>query len=92
MEEHKITKKDKLVYAITLLAIFGGVIGLILCLGILRNYRSAIIALWVCFAENPSFLERNRNPFFNKLIGSHEKLDTFYTQIISDRDIEEDNY
>ena len=34
MEEHKITKKDKLVYGITLLAIFGGV----LILGLIGIY------------------------------------------------------
>jgi hypothetical protein len=28
MEEHKITKKDKLIYAITLAAIFFGVLGI----------------------------------------------------------------
>ena len=38
-EEHKITKKDKLVYAITLAAIFFGVLGIGL-LGILVNITS----------------------------------------------------
>jgi hypothetical protein len=36
MEEHKITKKDKLVYTITLSAIFFGVLGLGL-LGLIIN-------------------------------------------------------
>ena len=38
-EEHKITKKDKLVYAITLAAIFFGVLGIGL-LGVLINITS----------------------------------------------------
>tara|TARA_X000000368_G_C22921786_1_gene663406 strand:- start:811 stop:933 length:123 start_codon:yes stop_codon:yes gene_type:complete len=38
-EEHKITKKDKLVYAITLAAIFFGVLGIGL-LGVLVNITS----------------------------------------------------
>lgn len=39
MEEHKITKKDKLVYAITLAAIFFGVLGLGL-IGMVINLSS----------------------------------------------------
>jgi hypothetical protein len=39
MEEHKITKKDKLVYAITLAVIFGGVLILGL-IGIFVNLTS----------------------------------------------------
>ena len=38
-EEHKITKKDKLVYAITLAAIFFGVLGLGL-VGVIVNISS----------------------------------------------------
>jgi hypothetical protein len=36
MEEHKITKKDKLIYAITLAAIFFGVLGIGM-LGVIIN-------------------------------------------------------
>ena len=36
MEEHKITKKDKLIYAITLAAIFFGVLGIGL-IGVIIN-------------------------------------------------------
>tara|TARA_B110000263_G_C15247043_1_gene482219 strand:+ start:241 stop:360 length:120 start_codon:yes stop_codon:yes gene_type:complete len=36
MEEHKITKKDKLIYSITLAAIFFGVLGIGL-LGVIVN-------------------------------------------------------
>ena len=39
MEEHKITKKDKLVYAITLAAIFFGVLGVGL-IGVVVNLSS----------------------------------------------------
>ena len=39
MEEHKITKKDKLIYSITLAAIFFGVFGLAL-VGLIFNLSS----------------------------------------------------
>eukprot|EP01084_Bolivina_argentea_P263316 445623_1 len=74
------------IYVVNDLAVYGGVIGLIMCLGILRNVRSAIIAMWVCFAEHPAFLERNRQMVFKKLIHSHENIAKLNMQIVNEPD------
>lgn len=74
----------------TELSVFGGIIGLLMCLAILRNVRSTIITLWVCFAENPRQLEINRPRIFNKLMDSHSKIGSLNMQIISDNDDDEE--
>mmetsp|Transcript_22675 Transcript_22675/g.36245 ORF Transcript_22675/g.36245 Transcript_22675/m.36245 type:complete len:501 (+) Transcript_22675:38-1540(+) len=56
--------RDVLVWG---LAVYGCVVGFILCWLVLVVVRSAIVTLFVCFAEEPAILFKNRREEFNKL-------------------------
>eukprot|EP00485_Elphidium_margaritaceum_P000113 CAMPEP_0202693902 /NCGR_PEP_ID=MMETSP1385-20130828/7904_1 /ASSEMBLY_ACC=CAM_ASM_000861 /TAXON_ID=933848 /ORGANISM="Elphidium margaritaceum" /LENGTH=500 /DNA_ID=CAMNT_0049349655 /DNA_START=32 /DNA_END=1534 /DNA_ORIENTATION=- len=56
--------KEVLLYS---LAVYGCIVGFILCWMVLVVVRSAIVTLFVCFAEEPAILANQRREEFDKL-------------------------
>merc|ERR1712003_570121 len=56
------------------LATFGTVIGLILCLCTMTVVSSAVVALFVCFAEDPAVLKKTHHEEFDMLVEAHPKF------------------
>eukprot|EP01083_Nonionella_stella_P237240 832438_1 len=63
---------------ITGLATYGAVVGLIFTWLVLSNVRSAIICLFVCFAEEPAVLYQNRREDFDELAGVKDDFQQVY--------------
>lgn len=57
------------------LAVYGGVVGLILCICVLTVVKSGIVSLFVCFAEDPASLRRNHPEEFDTLVKAHPNFD-----------------
>lgn len=53
---------------------FGLVVGLILCLCTMTVVSSAIITLFVCFAEDPAVLKKTHHEEFEMLVEAHPKF------------------
>ncbi len=65
------------------LAILGAILGSILCWLVLVVVRSAIVTLFVCFAEEPSILFSNRREAFNKIANVNPKFKQVHDDLSS---------
>eukprot|EP01084_Bolivina_argentea_P249815 418346_1 len=66
--------KEELIIA----AIGGFVVGYILCAVILMVLASSVVALFVCYAEDPAAMYNNRNEEYNRLTEAHDKWADVY--------------
>jgi hypothetical protein len=64
------------ILASVLLAIYGGIVGYALCVLILLVVRSGVVALFVCFAEDPATMAANRPKEYGDLTGAHPGMAT----------------
>lgn len=55
------------VFFVVTLTLYGAIFGLILCSIVLQVVRSAIITLFICFAEEPAIMEENHADDFNAI-------------------------
>lgn len=62
------------------LAATGLLIGMILTMTTLYVVRSSVVALFVCFAEEPAAMQQNRPQEFQQLTGAKPELQTFYDE------------
>eukprot|EP01084_Bolivina_argentea_P076496 138649_1 len=53
------------------LAVYGAVVGLILCICVLTVVKSGIVAIFTCFAEDPEAMNNNHPEEFATLVSSH---------------------
>merc|ERR1712083_1275409 len=63
--------RDNLPVALT---VFGMIVGLILCLCTMTVVSSAIVSLFVCFAEDPATLKKTHHHEFETLVEAHPKF------------------
>ena len=56
------------------LAIYGALAGFVLCWMVLIVVRSAIVTLFVCFAEDPAVLYSNRKKDFDEIADVHPQF------------------
>jgi len=71
-------KKNPVIIALQIICgIIGGFLGYNMCLTILYVVRSAVVCLFVCFAEDPMALQQNRPEQYNQLTGSKQELQTY---------------
>ena len=57
------------------LAVFGGFVGLILCICVLTVVKSGIVSIFVCFAEDPAMMKKNHSVEFDTLVKAHPNFD-----------------
>ena len=65
------------------LCVYGCVVGFILCWLVLIVVRSAIVTLFVCFAEEPAVLYANRREDFNKIADVRPKFKEIHDNLAS---------
>merc|ERR1719150_66936 len=56
------------------LTVFGMIVGLILCLCTMTVVSSAIVSLFVCFAEDPATLKKTHHEEYEMLVDAHSKF------------------
>eukprot|EP01083_Nonionella_stella_P002518 7236_1 len=56
------------------LAVYGGVVGCILCICTLTVVKSGIVSLFVCYAEAPAVMRRNHPEEFDKLVSANAEF------------------
>lgn len=60
-----------------LVGIIGSIIGYMLCVTVLQVVRSSVVALFVCFAEDPNALSQNRPSQYKRLVETRPELNKF---------------
>merc|ERR1712087_812402 len=73
--------KDIRVTILSTLTVYGALAGLILCLCTLRVVESAIVSIFVCFAEAPAALHRNHIEEYETLVEAHSKFKTISEEV-----------
>merc|ERR1712157_693594 len=73
------------------LAVYGGVVGLILCICTLTVVKSGIVTIFVCFFEDPATMRKNHAEEFETLVNAHPDFDRISESIPMD-DYEYDDY
>ena len=72
------------------LAVYGGVVGLILCICTLTVVKSGIVSIFVCFAEEPAAMKNNHPQEFDKFVNAHPDLQNMAQSVPEYED--EDDY
>ena len=72
------------------LAVYGGVVGLILCICVLTVVKSGIVSLFVCFAEDPASMKKNHPVEFDTLVQAHPNFDNM-TESVANYDYDYDD-
>merc|ERR1712157_266579 len=61
------------------LAVYGFLIGLLLCYTVLYVVHSSIVCLFVCYSEDPAVLQQNRPEEYNRIVGAKPSFADFNT-------------
>ena len=67
------------------LTVYGCIVGFILCWMVLIVVRSAVVTLFVCFAEEPAILYANRREDFNKIADVRPQFKEIHDNLASEQ-------